>query len=275
MAKAAASAADAVILDLEDAVAPSQKKVALASVIEFVTNPAEARFRLLVRVNSGEHGLDDLEHLIRGCGDRVSTYYLPKSETLEQVQQAVSLLGSLETELGLPDGSFSIVPLIESACGLLNASLIASAPRVKRLAIGEADLVSELGIELSPDDRELLTARSLVLIASIAAGIEVPMGPVSTNFTDLDALRDSSVALRRMGFRGRSCIHPHQLAVVNDVFTPTAAQIEQAHRIVALYDAALLRGEGAVLDEDGRMLDEAVVRSARRLAATFPKTRAP
>jgi citrate lyase subunit beta / citryl-CoA lyase len=270
MAKAASSSADAVILDLEDAVAPSQKSGARATIIDFVGDPSVSSGRCLIRVNTAERGLEDLQQLVRGCGDRVSTYYLPKSETAEQVLEAGMLLGSLEDELGLAPESLSLVPLIESARGLLNAHAIASAQRVKRLAIGEADLVSELGMDPSPDGRELLSARSMVIIASAAAGIEPPMGPVSTNFTDLDALRSSSIDLRRMGFRGRSCIHPQQLATVNEVFTPTAAQIEQARRIVAHYDAALLRGEGAVLDDAGRMLDEAVVRSARRLAAAFP-----
>jgi citrate lyase subunit beta / citryl-CoA lyase len=137
-----------------------------------------------------------------------------------------------------------------------------------RLAIGEADLASELGIEVSPgDEREMLSARTMLVLASAAAGLDPPMGPVSTDFRDLDALRASSEALRRLGFRGRSCIHPAQVPVVNDVFTPTPVQLARAQHLVERYDAALAEGAGVITDDNGKMIDEAVVRGARRIVA--------
>ena len=119
-------------------------------------------------------------------------------------------------------------------------------------------------VGLSDDEREMLMARSMLVLASAAAHIDAPTGPVSTDYRDLDALRASSVALRRMGFGGRSAIHPAQIPIINEVFTPTAAEIERATAQLAVFAEA---GGGACLGPDGRMVDEAVVRSARRLLA--------
>ena len=154
---------------------------------------------------------------------------------------------------------------VESAAALLRAESIAAAPRVRRLQVGEADLRADTGILPGPDERELGWVRSWVVLVSAAAGIEPPVGPVSTDFRDLDALRESTEALRRMGYRGRACIHPAQVEVVNAVFTPSDAELEAARRVVASYDAALAGGSGVVIGDDGRMIDEAVVRQARRL----------
>ena len=109
--------------------------------------------------------------------------------------------------------------------------------------------------------------RSSVVLASAAAGIEPPVGPVSTNFRDLDALRHSTEALARLGYLGRACIHPAQAAVVNEVFTPSAEVVESARALIERYDAAVAAGEGVFTDDSGRMVDLAVVRQARRALA--------
>jgi len=151
---------------------------------------------------------------------------------------------------------------------VLDARAIASAsPRVRRLQVGEADLRADIGVTLGDDERELLTVRSMVVLASAAAGIEPPVGPVSTQFTDLDALRDSTRALARLGYVGRACIHPAQCAVVNEVFTPSAEQVAAARDLVARYEAAIAAGQGVFTDDRGRMVDLAVVRAAHRTLA--------
>nr|BFE78220.1 hypothetical protein GCM10020093_008210 [Planobispora longispora] len=155
-------------------------------------------------------------------------------------------------------------PLLESGAAVLAAAEIARAPRVVRLQLGEADLRADLGVEPGPDERELLWARSQVVLASAAARIAPPLGPVSTDFRDLDRLRASTLALRRLGFRGRACVHPAQIAVVNEVFTPTGEELERARRLVERFEAS---GTGVVLDDAGRMVDEAVIRQARRTLA--------
>ncbi|MFI5429814.1 aldolase/citrate lyase family protein [Aeromicrobium sp. UC242_57] len=147
---------------------------------------------------------------------------------------------------------------------MLRAAEIAAAPRVHRLQVGEADLRADLGVTLGPDERELLWVRSQIVVTSAAAGIAPPIAPVSTDFRDLDALRASTEALARLGFVGRACIHPAQVAVVNDVFTPSAEAIAEAEEVLAALAAA---GSGVAVDSRGRMLDEAVARQARRVLA--------
>ena len=266
MAKAVMTGADGVICDLEDAVAPSKKADARVRVAEFISHDAPTA--LLVRINWGTAGLDDLRAVVPAASASFAGIYVPKVSTVDELFPIDEELTRLERSSGRVEGSISIVALLETAQGILNAPVIAKGPRVRRLAIGEADLGAELGIELSPgDEREMLSARSMLVLASSSAGIEAPVGPVSTDFHDLETLLVSSEALRRLGFRGRSCIHPAQVAVVNAIFTPTRAQLERARRVVDLYDAAVAAGDGVIADDNGKMIDEAVVRSARRTLA--------
>lgn len=264
--KALALGADGIICDLEDAVAPVKKEMARDSVANFIrvqSNPASA---LLVRINDGDLGMEDLRSLVPVCGRNIAGFYVPKVSSVDALCRVDAELRVLEGRAGIETGSIGVIALLETARGILDARLIAEAPRVRRLAIGEADLSAELGVELTPgDEREMLIARTALVLASAAAGIEPPVGPVSTDFRDLDALRASSEQLRRLGFRGRSCIHPAQIEIVNDVFTPTIAQIERALALVELYDAAVSSGAGVIADASGKMIDEAVVRSARRV----------
>ncbi|WP_183219825.1 HpcH/HpaI aldolase/citrate lyase family protein, partial [Actinoplanes campanulatus] len=166
-----------------------------------------------------------------------------------------------------PAGAVGLVPLLETPQAILAAAAIASAPRVTRLQIGEADLSAELGI--TPGDQELLFVRSSVVLASAAAGIEPPAAAVTTDFRDLDALRRSTLALKRLGFRGRACIHPAQIPVVHDVFTPTAEEIATARDLITRFETA---GGGVCLDARGRMVDLAVIREARRTLSLAPHT---
>ena len=266
--KAVRRSADGVICDLEDAVAPANKHTARELVTEFIRSQPATGPALLVRINWGDLGIEDLRTLIPGCGSKISAVYVPKVSTVDELVRVDAELNALEQGSGLERGSIIVVALLETARGILDARHIAEAPRVRRLAIGEADLSADLGIELTAgDEREMLTARAAVVLASAAAGIEPPIGPVSTDFRDLDALRHSTERLRRMGFRGRSCIHPAQVDIVNEVFTPTGEEVERAERLVQLYDRAVAAGQGVIADDGGKMIDEAVVRTARRVVA--------
>jgi len=132
---------------------------------------------------------------------------------------------------------------------------------VLRMGFGLADLAAELG---AAADLEVLRPLLLqVVVASAAAGIAPPVGPASVMIDDAEGLRDSTADLRRLGFRARSAIHPGQVPVINDEFTPTEAEVTRARAIVAAAEAAAERGEGVATDSDGRMLDVAVVRSSR------------
>jgi citrate lyase subunit beta/citryl-CoA lyase len=268
LGKALARGADALIIDLEDAVAARAKDTARRVVADFLASRSPAGTEapaLWVRINPGAVGRTDLKAVI--C-PAVSGICLAKAEHVDEVAEVAALLEPLERERGIPTGQIRLSPLLESASAVLAAREIAGAPRVLRLQVGEADLRADIGVvDPSADERELLWVRSQVVLASAAAGIEPPVGPVSTNFTDLDALRGSTHALRRLGYYGRACIHPAQLAVVNEVFTPSDEDVARARALVAAYEAAIASGDGVFVDTNGRMVDLAVVRGARRTVA--------
>ena len=262
--------ADALILDLEDAVAASNKVMAREAVAHFLSQvDAKAKGpQLWVRINPGEMGLDDIAMLVPEGGPVVAGIIVPKVETLDELDEITRELEIVEAANDREDSPVPICALIESAEALFDVRDLALHPRVVRLAMGEADLSADLGVELTPgDERELLTARAMVVMASAAARIGAPIAPVSTDFRDLDAFRASTVALRRLGFGGRAAIHPAQVPIVNEVFTPTVGELERARAQLAAFAAA---GGGACVGPDGTMIDEAVVRSARRVLARGP-----
>jgi citrate lyase subunit beta/citryl-CoA lyase len=265
LAKALGRGADALIVDLEDAVAIAAKDSARAIVADWLaTLPAAAdnAVEIWVRVNPGELRSADVAAIV--C-PALTGICLAKTETAGEVAAVAAEVAVLEPERGVADGAIRLAPLLESAAAVLRALEIAEAPRVARLQVGEADLRADIGVELGADERELLWVRSQVVLASAAAGIAPPVGPVSTNFRDLDALAESTRALARLGYRGRACIHPAQAAVVNEVFTPDSEKVAAARSLIERFDAAVAAGDGVMLDENGRMVDEAVIRQARRL----------
>jgi citrate lyase subunit beta/citryl-CoA lyase len=268
LAKALGRGADALIVDLEDAVAPAAKDAARIVVRRFLEGlpPVGAGgVELWVRVNGDGLAGHDIAEV---ASPALAGFCLAKTESPDDVDAAAEACGRAEVALGLEPGTFGLAPLLESAGAVLDARSIASAsPRVVRLQVGEADLRADIGAMLGEDERELLHVRSMIVLASAAAGIEPPVGPVSTNFRDLEALRASTRALARLGYVGRACIHPAQAAVVNEVFTPDAADVAAARALVERYDAAVAAGLGVFVDDSGRMVDLAVVRQARRTLA--------
>jgi citrate lyase subunit beta/citryl-CoA lyase len=269
--QALASGADAIIADLEDAVAPSAKANARRTVADWLATQLHGdQPELWVRVNASARLLADDVHAV--IGPTVTGICLPKTHTPEQFRSLGELLAAAERQAGLAEGSIRVVPLLESAAGILSAPAIAQEPRVWQLGLGELDLCAEVGIQPSADERELLPVRVQVVLASAAAGLVAPIGPVSTDFRDLVALRRSTDTLRRVGFGSRWAIHPAQVPVINQTFTPTPEQLEAARRLVERYDGALDQGVGVCVDEDGQMVDEAVVRAARRTLAQARRT---
>jgi citrate lyase subunit beta / citryl-CoA lyase len=268
---ALASGADAIIADLEDAVAPSAKANARRTVADWLaTQPSGGHPELWVRVNASARLLaDDVDAVV---GSAVTGICLPKTHTPEQVRSLGESLGAAERQASLAEGSIRIVPLLESAAGILSARAIAEQPRVRQLGLGELDLRAEVGIEPSADERELLSIRVQVVLASAAAGLDPPIGPIATDFRELDAFQSSTEALRRVGFGSRWAIHPAQVPIINQTFMPTPEQLEAARRLVERYDSSLDQGVGVSVDEDGNMVDEAVVRAARRILARARRT---
>ncbi|MFD3482913.1 HpcH/HpaI aldolase/citrate lyase family protein [Streptomyces sp. NPDC058665] len=253
LAKAPSRGADALIVDLEDAVPLAGKDRARATVAAWLagrgTEPAGPA--IWVRVNPGERGHDDVRALL---GRGVTGFFVAKTESPEDIEAVAGLLAD--------DPSAVLCPVLESAAAVLAALSIANCPRVARLQLGEADLRAELGVSLGPGEPELLWARSHVVLASSAAGLAPPMAPAATDVGDLGALRASTESFKRLGFRGRTCVHPAQLPVIHEVFTPTPTELADARDLVDRFDSA---AGGAMLDEGGRLIDEAIVRRARRL----------
>ncbi len=254
LAKAAGRGADALIVDLEDAVAMTDKDAARATVVEWLNARSRGdEVEVWVRVNSGALLADDVRAVAGAPG--VDGVYLPKVSAPADLEALDAMLG---------DSVLPVVALVETAAGVLDARAIARAPRVARLALGEADLGAELGLDPSPDEREWLPMRMHVVLASSAAGIDAPVASVSTDFSDLEALRTTTDAFRRMGFGARSAIHPAQVGVINEVFTPADAEVAAARQLVKEFEAA---GGRAFTGPDGKMVDEAVIRSARNILA--------
>lgn len=250
--KALATGADAVVIDLEDSVAPNRKEEArsnAATVLESV--PARPVF---VRINDpgSELAARDIAAV---AALQLSGLRLPKVESLESVRLVAETLEALRSEAG-------IQCLIESALGLELALEIArSHERVAGISLGEADLAADLGVR---DEAGLLYARSRIVSASRAAGLPGPVQSVYTNVKDLDGLRRSTEEGKNMGFVGRSAIHPSQVPIINEVFTPTEEEVAEAQELLERLEGKAESGTGAFVLEDGRFVDRAVVESARR-----------
>lgn len=270
LAGAAERGADALIVDLEDAVAPQAKAAARREVAAWLDGlpPGAAVPQVWVRINpAGPDGWPVLDDVAVAAHPAVTGVLQAKCEQADDLARLDESLTGAEQRAGLAAGSLAVAILVESAAGVLALAELAAAPRVRRLGAGEADLCAALGMDPGPGRAELASLRWTLVLTSAAAGIDAPVGPVETRLHDLDALRASTEALRRQGFGGRAALHPRQVPVINEVFTPSAAEADRAAALVARFEAAVASGQGVLTDDRGAMVDEAVVRSARRVLA--------
>ena len=250
LANALAGAADAVVADLEDGVAPAEKEAARATVAAHfgARTPGVAR---ALRVNPpGTAWFDGDVGLARGLG--LDLLVLPKA-----TPETVAVLG---------DEGPPVLAIVETADGLRRAYETAAAARVVALALGSHDLGAELRTTPRADGLELLYARSKVVADSAAAGLRAPFDTVYLDVRDQDGLEAECVLARTLGFRGKLCIHPGQLETVNRVFAPTDEELAWARRVVDAHEQGLREGRGAVA-LDGTMVDVPIVRRAQRLLA--------
>jgi len=261
--KAIAKGADAVVLDLEDAVAIDRKVEARSLVADWVRNGNHGRAQIWVRVNQGLLGVEDTK-AVANLG--LTGICVPKVDDPTELVGIHEVLVEAEKREGLESGHWPLIPLIESAVGLTHIASIVAARRVMQLQVGEVDLAADLGLN-GDIERHLAPIRSKVLVESVAAGILAPVGPVSTEFRDLDAFRESTRIVIGQGFLGRACIHPNQVMIVNEMCTPGIQEIQEAQDLLDRMDTALQQGRGIALDSQGRMIDEASARSARRIIA--------
>ncbi|GAA1866711.1 CoA ester lyase [Pseudonocardia ailaonensis] len=259
MATAAGRGADALVLDLEDAVAVHAKGSARRAVAEFLATAPDGP-ELWVRVNADLLDEDVAAVAMAAC----TGILLPKAEP-ELLLEAHEALCRAELARDLVPGTFGVVPLVETPRGIVDVVRLAEGPRVRRMGIGEADLAAALGLRPGPDRAELAPHRAMLVVASAAAGRPAPIAPVETDLTLDDAtLAERTRALLREGFRARTAIHPRQVPVLNAVFTPTAEEVAEARDVV---DRLAGTGSGVGLDRRGRLIDEAIARSARDVLA--------
>jgi len=253
LAKAAGCGADALILDLEDAVAPGAKATARKNAAAAIPGlPGE----VWVRVNADTPEADIAAVAVPGLKGIV----VPKAEP-ELLGLADALLTEAEAAHDLAPGTFALLALIESASGVVQAERVAASPRVVRLGVGEADLAGELGLRPGPEREELWPIRSRIVVASAAAGILPPVGPVETAVRDTEKLVAGTRTLLRQGFRARTALSPRQLPLINEVFTPSQEELEEARDVVR----RLAETGGVALDARGRFIDAAVARSAHEV----------
>jgi citrate lyase beta subunit len=247
--KALAAGADAVIADLEDAVAPAAKTRARELTLEELGDAAAAL--RLVRVNGAGTAWheDDVAALGALSLDGV---VLPKATP--------------EAVAGLAGAGLPVVAIAETAAGLRGAFEMACAPHVAALMLGAVDLGLELGLEQRPDGLELLHARSALVVDSAAAGVRAPIDRVWTDVRDGDGLAADCRLARSLGLRAKACVHPAQVAIVNAAFAPSPAEVERARALVGAFDRASASGAGVVA-LDGEMIDLPVVERARQLLA--------
>jgi citrate lyase subunit beta / citryl-CoA lyase len=256
--------ADAIILELEDAVAPSEKDRARRLVADAAKAVSRSGADVLVRVNRPWRlAVRDLEAVI---GPDVTALVLPKVDSAEHVLALAEIAASVEAERGLPEGHTLFFARIEGPKGLLNAGAIAAAhPRVVAIGLGSSDYTIAAGME--PGGAGNAIASFQVVNAAAAAGV-VALGLVSSilDFGDLDAFRRVAEESRALGLRGSPCVHPSQVPILNEVFSPTPAELERARRIVEQYELALADGEGAIT-VDGEFVDAPFYEQAKRLLA--------
>jgi len=267
VAGAADRGADAIILDFEDSVPPAEKARAREALAEAVAQAGRRGADVLVRVNRPWRLL--LRDLEAAVIPGVRALALPKVDSAEHVFAVAEIVDELETERGLTRGAIGLVPMIETAAAVFRTEAIAAShPRVVAITVGAEDLALSLG--MLPEAEGLLYPKQLSIIAARAAGI-LPLGFLGTvaDYGDPAAFRAVIRRSRRLGFAGAACIHPTQVAILNEEFRPAPDEIARARRLVAAAEAALAEGKGAVAFE-GRMIDAPVVERARqvlRLAA--------
>jgi citrate lyase subunit beta/citryl-CoA lyase len=260
--KAFSSAADAVIVDFEDAVAISEKPAARRLLPGIVGVPRPLPCWVRINAMSTTFCLQDvLATTIPG----VAGIILPKVESPEDIRVIDWLMSQLETGAGLPIGSVGLMAIVETARGLVAVDAIAAAaPRLSRLFFGAVDLAADMTIDIDDAAGATAQARFAISRASRAAGLQPPLDTAFTDIPAVDELRATATRARALGFGGKSCIHPAQIEVVNEVFTASSAELAWARRVIDAFADAEKQGLAA-LRLDGEMIDYPVVERARRL----------
>ena len=269
--------ADAVILDLEDSVALSDKASARKEVAAALGRKGRARVYVRVNAPATPFCYGDLVETVQ---PGIAGVLVPKIESAADLHAIDWLLAALERERGIAEGSLDMMPIIETAAGVQRIDRILQARnlrpyrgpwRVKRVAFGAADYSNDVGLTPTLEEPELAGARERVVLASRAAGMENPLDSPWFHFKEVEAFKRSLERSRRAGFQGRLCVHPDQIAPVNAAYLPSEEELGRARRIVAAFREAEARGEAAV-QVDGLMVDYPVAHRAQAMLDLVEKT---
>jgi len=254
---------DGIILDLEDSVAHSEKDAAQLLVRNALRSVDFYGAERMVRINQMPLGLNDLKFIVPHF---VNVILIPKCESavqITEIEQEVHRLKRLHKMKSASSGDIYFMPILESALGIMKAYEIATASRHNcALAIGLEDYTADLGTQRTNEGRESFFARSMVINAAKAAGIQA-IDTVFSDVADMEGLRQSVIEAKSLGFEGKGCIHPRQVQVVHEAFAPTLEEIEKAKKIVLAFEEAESKGLG-VVSIGTKMIDAPVVKRAQR-----------
>ncbi|OGU36851.1 MAG: citrate lyase ACP [Ignavibacteria bacterium RIFOXYB2_FULL_35_12] len=254
---------DGIILDLEDSVAHSEKDAAQLLVRNALRSVDFYGAERMVRINQMPLGLNDLKFIVPHF---VNVILIPKCESavqITEIEQEVHRLKRLHKMKSASSGDIYFMPILESALGIMKAYEIATASRHNcALAIGLEDYTADLGTQRTNEGRESFFARSMVINAAKAAGIQA-IDTVFSDVADMEGLRESVIEAKSLGFEGKGCIHPRQVQVVHEAFAPTLEEIEKAKKIVLAFEEAESKGLG-VVSIGTKMIDAPVVKRAQR-----------
>ena len=254
---------DAFIPDMEDSVPIDEKANAREVTASFLARLRDTGALVIPRVNSLDTGLleDDLAAVVGPLIDGVS---VGKIQSAADIGAVSDVIEGLERAAGVEAGSVKLIPWIESALAIVNAyEICAASPRVIGVAFGAEDFTNDMAIERSQDGAEVDYPRKVICIAARAAGV-LALDTPFFGFRDPDGLRENSLEARRYGFKGKFAIHPAQIDIINESFSPSAEEVEHARRVVAAFEEAERNGRGST-SLDGQVIDVPVVRRARQL----------
>ena len=262
--KAPVAGADAICLDLEDSIPPAEKAAARPLARKAIETMPRSGFALYVRINGYTTGLteDDLAAIVRPGLDGI---VLSKAESAHMIADLDAHLGRLENEHGIEAGHVAILPLIETAKGMMEAyDVCRAAPRVTGAIFGAEDFATDMAIKRTETAEEVLWARSMVAVACRAAGI-VAIDTPDPNYSDESHLRRQMSKAKSLGYTGKLCIHPTQVRIANDIFSPAEDEVAEARAIVETFEREGLAKGIAAIAVDGKMIDTPIYRRARRL----------
>ena len=254
---------DAFIPDMEDSVPTDEKENARAVTASFLPRMRETGALVVPRVNSLDTGLfaDDLTAVVGPDIDGIS---VGKIQSAADIAQVSGIIEGLERSAGVDVGSVMLIPWIESAMAIVNAyEICAASPRVVAVAFGAEDFTNDMAIERTQDGSEVDYPRKVICIAARAAGV-LALDTPYFGFRDPDGLRENSQQAKRYGFKGKFAIHPAQIDIINEAFSPSPEEVEHARRVVAAFEEAERNGRGST-SLDGQVIDVPVVRRARQL----------